>query len=392
MSSILIVDSDGKALSVMQRKLRRNFETHIALGPRCALQRIREEGPYALVMAEFSMPEMDGVDFLAEVGRLSPESARVLMSRTPMDVANLVRAINEGKIHHVLSASCEDEALIGVVQEGVNRYKSVSVSIENMQEVHAIFAKAVHELVCWLRGDVRGVISPMLPLLRDLGQKTENPRPTVTETALLLSIIGLIVLPPALLEKIVQGGSLSDEELLAVAGHPERAVEWVRHLPQLREVADVLRDYANALHLSLLPETAEPLERPALSMEGALLSMVMEYRLGEYARLETAGIVDRMRRGSIYSKAQVKALEAVLMAFDQDEVEIGLDRLEPGMVLSRAVIGTRDDAEVVMVPEGYELSRTTIVFLRQSARHGQVREPFFVRKLSVIPQAGNDTA
>jgi len=163
-------------------------------------------------------------------------------------------------------------------------------------------------------------------------------------------------------------------------------------LPQLREVADVLRDYANALHLSLLPETAEPLERPALSMEGALLSMVMEYRLGEYARLETAGIVDRMRRGSIYSKAQVKALEAVLMAFDQDEVEIGLDRLEPGMVLSRAVIGTRDDAEVVMVPEGYELSRTTIVFLRQSARHGQVREPFFVRKLSVIPQAGNDTA
>ena len=392
MSSILIVDSDGKALSVMQRRLRRNFEAHIALGPRSGLQRIREEGPYALVMAEFSMPEMDGVDFLAEVGRLSPESARVLMSRTPMDVANLVRAINEGKVHHVLSASCEDEALIAVFQEGVNRYKRISASIGNMQEVHAIFAKAVHERVCWLRADVRGVISPLLPLLRDLGQKAGNPRPTVTETALLLSIIGLIVLPPALLEKIVQGGSLGDDELLALAGHPEHAVEWVRHLPQLTEVADVLRDYANALHLTLLPKTAEPLERPVISTEGTLLAMVMEYRLGGYARLETPGILDRMRRGSIYSKAQVKALETVLMALDQDEVEIGLDSLAPGMVLSRAVIGTRDAVEVVMVPEGYELSRTTIVFLRQSARHGQVREPFFVRKLSVIPQEGNDTA
>ena len=392
MSSILIVDSDGKALSVMQRRLRRNFEVHIALGPRSGLQRIREEGPYALVMAEFSMPEMDGVDFLAEVGRLNPESARVLMSRTPMDVANLVRAINEGKVHHVLSASCEDEALIAVVQEGVNRYKRISASIGNMQEVHAIFAKAVHELVCWLRADVRGVISPLLPLLRDLGQKADNPRPKVTETALLLSIIGLIVLPPALLEKIVQGGSLDDDELLALAGHPEHAVEWVRHLPQLTEVADVLWDYANALHLTLLPKTAEPLERPATSTEGTLLAMVMEYRLGGYARLETAGILDRMRHDSIYSKAQVKALETVLMALDQDEVEVGLDSLAPGMVLSRAVIGTRDDVEVVMVPEGYELSRTTIVFLRQSARHGQVREPFFVRKLSVIPQAGNDTA
>ena len=49
MSSILIVDSDGKALSVMQRRLRRNFEAHIALGPRSGLQRIREEGPLSLI-------------------------------------------------------------------------------------------------------------------------------------------------------------------------------------------------------------------------------------------------------------------------------------------------------------------------------------------------------
>lgn len=392
MSSILIVDSDGLALTAMQRRLRRNFEVHIALGPCCGLQRIREEGPYALVLAEFSMPEMDGVEFLAEAGKLSPESARVLMSRVPLDVSNLLRAINVGKVHHVLPASCEDVALIGVVQEGVDRYKRMSASVENMQEVHAIFAKAVHELVCWLRGDVRGVISPLLPLLRDLGQKAGNPRPTITETALLLSIIGLIVLPPALLDKIVRGQTLTEDELLVFAGHPEHAVEWVRHLPQLREVADVLRDYANALHLVLLPETAEPLERPEISTEASLLAMVMEYRLGGYALLENAAILDRMRSNSLYSKTRVKALEMVLMALDQDEVELGLDRLQPGMVLSRAVVGTRDGAEVVMVPQGYELSRTTIVFLRQSARHGQIREPFYVRKMSIIPQAGNDTA
>lgn len=56
MNSVLIVDSDGKALTVMQRRLRKNFETHIALGPRLGLQRIAEEGPYAVILAEFSMP------------------------------------------------------------------------------------------------------------------------------------------------------------------------------------------------------------------------------------------------------------------------------------------------------------------------------------------------
>ncbi|ACU89546.1 HD domain-containing phosphohydrolase [Desulfomicrobium baculatum] len=392
MSSILIVDSDGKSLTAMQRKLRKSFETHIALGPRLGLQRIREEGPYALVLAEFSMPEMDGIDFLAEVRTLCPETTRVLVSRSPMDVASLMRAINSGKIHHVLPASCEEATLGAAVQEGVDHYKRISTSAGNMHEVHAIFAKAVHELVCWLRGDVRGVISPLLPLLRSLGQKAQNPMPTITETAILLSIIGLIVLPPTVLEKIVRGQTLTDDELLIFARHPEHAVEWVRHLPQLQEVANVLREYANALHLCLLPESAEPAERPAISMEATLLAMVLEYRLAGYAQLENAEILARMRRNSLYSQTLVKAFEAVLLDLDQDEVELSLDGLQPGMVLARAVIGIRDGVEVVMVPEGYELSRTTIVFLRQSARNGQVREPFFVRKMSVIPQEDNDIA
>jgi len=392
MSSVLIVDSDGKALSAMQRRLRKEFDAHIALGSRAGLQRISEEGPYAVVLAEFTMPESDGIDFLTQVRIESPESTRVLVSRVPMDAANLLRAINRGQIHHVLSACCEDAKLVGVVQEGVAHYKRISTSTRNMSEVHYIFAKAVHELVCWLRGDVRDVISPVLPLLRNLGQKIRNPLSTVTETSLLLSITGLIVLPPALLEKIVHGQKLSDADLLLFAGHPEHAVEWIRHLPQLREVSDILRDYANALHLTLLPDSTEPLERPAISIAATLLSMVMEYRLASFAKLENVEVLAMMRRNTLYSQSQIKALEGALTEMDQEETEVSLDTLRPGMVLARAVVGTRDGEDVVLVPEGYELSRTTIVFLRQAARHGQVQEPFFIRRMSLIPPEGNDTA
>jgi hypothetical protein len=41
---------------------------------------------------------------------------------------------------------------------------------------------------------------------------------------------------------------------------------------------------------------------------------------------------------------------------------------------------------VILVPEGYELSRTTIVFLRQTARHGQVSEPIMIKSNSLPPQ------
>ena len=387
MTSVLIVDSDGKALTVMQRRLRKNFETHIALGPRLGLQRIREEGPYALILAEFSMTEMDGIQFLAQARKLCPESTPVLVSKTAMDASALLRAINEGKVSHVLPAACDDDTLIDVITDGIGRFKRVSASTRNMNEVHAIFAKAVHELVCWLRIDVRDMISPVLPLLRGLCRTNREADPTVTETAFLLSVIGLIALSPALLEKITSGQALTDEERTLFASHPEHAVEWVRHLPQLGHVTTILQGYADFMRCALQPEKTEP-NVPAGS---ALLAMAMDYRLGCYEKLESGAILSRMRRAA-YSQAMLAAMETELSRMDQSEIEVTLDKLQPGMVLSRPVIGTREGSEVVLVPEGYELSRTTIVFLRQAARLGQVREHFHIRKMSFIPQEGNDIA
>jgi CheY-like chemotaxis protein len=386
MNSVLIVDSNGPALTAMQRRLRKHFETSIALGPRLGLQRIREEGPYALVLAEFSMSEIDGIEFMAEVQKLSPESTRVLVSKAPMDATALMRAINDGKIYHVLPLPCDDDRLIKVVEEGIGSFKRISASRQNMADVHAIFAKAVHELVCWLRSDVRDIISPVLPVLRGLFQRLGHPEPTQTQTAFLLSIVGLIAMPAELLQKITAGQTLTEEERLLFATHPERAAEWVRHLPQLGEITLILQDYAKFMCRAVQPE-----EGVSDGHGAALLAMVMDYRLGCYEGLESGSILARMRRAA-YPQAMLAAMEKELASIDQSEVDMTLDKLQPGMVLSRAVIGTREGTEVVLVPEGYELSRTTIVFLRQSARLGQIQEQFFIRKMSLIPQEGNDTA
>lgn len=387
MNSILIVDADGKSLSDLQRRLRKKFTTHIALGPRLGLQRIREEGPYALVLAEFSMSGMEGVEFMARVREMCPESTRVLFSRADLDARQLTRAINEARVFHVLPATCDDEMLCGVVQEGIDRFKRISTSAGNVNEMHAIFAKAVHELVCWLRGDVRDMLSPVLPLLRGLCRNTGHKEPVVTETAFLLSIIGLIGLPPELLKKIAAGQTLTDEEKLLFAEHPEQAVEWVRHLPQLGGVVAVLQGYADFLRLALTPGA----DTSAIDQGSALLAMAMEFRLSGYQRLEGGAILARMRRDGVHSQAALKALETELARMDQSEMEMELGKLLPGMVLARPVIGIREGGDVVLVPEGYELSRTTIVFLRQAARQGQVLEPFFIRKTSLTHPEGNDT-
>lgn len=380
MKTILVVDSDGKALAAAQRRLRKSFETHIALGPRIGLQRLAEDGPYAVVVAEFSMADMDGIEFLSRVRASWPQTTRILVSRTSMGVSELLRVVNEAKAYHLLPASCDDQTLSNVVGEGMRLHETLWTSANDMQETCAVFAKAVHEIVCWVRGDVRDILSPMLPVLRGLCTSLKDPEPVMTETAFLVSVIGLIALPQEVLNRIVGGGELTGEDSMLFAGHPAHAVELIRHLPKLRQVAEILRGYSDFLHLTLMPAPDAPTEMPPMPMGSAILALVMEYRLALYEKLDAVAFLARARSRGLHNSQCLKAMEAELGKLDQGETALTLDQLQPGMVLSQAVTGKREDETMELVPAGYELSRTTILFLRQSARHGQVTEPVMVKR------------
>ena len=389
MNSILIVDSDGKALTAMQRRLRKTFDTHIALGARSGLQRLTEEGPYAAVIAEFSMTDMDGVEFLSRVRALRPAANRILVSRTSIGVADMVRAVNDAKIFHILHASCEDGTLLNVVGEGVRLHEEHCATVRDLHETCAVFAKAVHETVCWVRSDLRDLLSPVLPVLRGMCERLGDPAPMMTETAFMVSILGLLGLPAELLEKIVAGKEMNQEERLIFAGHPEHAVELIRHLPKLQDVAEILRGYSNFLHLSLMPTPEDLAEMPHMPEGSPIMALTMEYRMALYDKLSLNDFLARMRTRGLHSTERLEALKTEVLGMDRGETPIPLDDLTPGMVLAREVLGERDGSQVVLVPEGYELSRTTIVFLRQTARHGQVREPVMIRNSSLESAAGS---
>lgn len=389
MSSVLIVDSDGKSLANIQRKLRRRFETRIALGAPLGLQYLREEGPFAVVIAEFSMDDMDGIVFLNHVRKIFPYTTRILISRKPMEVMDLLRVVNEGKVYHLLSANCDDAMLLNLVEESVARYGTIETSTQNTHQIQSVYAKLLHDIVCWLRSDVRDMISPILPLLRALCRRLGDSSPMVTEIACQMSIIGLICLPSAIVDKIVNGQTLSEDELLLFSGHPEHAVDLFRYMPQLNEVSEILRGYSNFLHTTLLPPSESIL--PEMPLGSILLALTIQYRLALYAGKTAPESVARLRAAGRHSPEHLRILEDEIARLNPVEQALTLDALRPGMVLAQPVRGEREGKDMVLAPEGYELSRTTIVFLRQTARHGAVHEPIMVRARVTRPE-DNDSA
>lgn len=102
MNQLLLVDDEPNVLHALRRELtcdEYNIETFDS--PAAALQRCREV-PFKLVIADYKMPGMNGIEFLKQFGQLRPDAARLLLSGEA-DIDALVRTINETHIYRFLA-------------------------------------------------------------------------------------------------------------------------------------------------------------------------------------------------------------------------------------------------------------------------------------------------
>jgi thioredoxin reductase (NADPH) len=106
---LLTVDDDPGVLSAISRDLRRHYGEHYRViradSGVAALDAVRQlkqrHDPIALFLADQKMPQMNGVDFLAEAMRLYPDAKRVLLTAYA-DTDAAIQAINAASVHHYL--------------------------------------------------------------------------------------------------------------------------------------------------------------------------------------------------------------------------------------------------------------------------------------------------
>src|SRR5689334_1313952 len=70
---ILFVDDEPILLQGYQRLLRKEFPISSAMGGAAGLLMVRHEGPFAVVISDMRMPEMNGVEFLSKVREAAPD-------------------------------------------------------------------------------------------------------------------------------------------------------------------------------------------------------------------------------------------------------------------------------------------------------------------------------
>jgi two-component system, probable response regulator PhcQ len=127
MNRILIVDDEESILKALRRLLMLTpctvGEKHFKLAVDCfsvpqqALDKARHT-PYDLVLSDYRMPGMDGVQFLKAFREMQPDCARLILSGYA-DLNGLIGAINEAGISRFLSKPWNDYELVAAIAQAL---------------------------------------------------------------------------------------------------------------------------------------------------------------------------------------------------------------------------------------------------------------------------------
>ncbi len=130
---VLLVDDDAMVLAGLKRQLRNQFQIDTALSGEEALKQVQENGPYAVIVSDFMMPGMNGIEFLANVKNTSPDTVRMMLTGTA-DMPTAIRAVNEGNIFQFQTKPCPADTLSQAIHSAIQKYHKI---ISHQQQLNS---------------------------------------------------------------------------------------------------------------------------------------------------------------------------------------------------------------------------------------------------------------
>jgi PAS domain S-box-containing protein len=116
------VDDEVNVLNAIKRQFHRQFRIETASGGEQALEKIEKAGPFAVVVSDFKMQDMNGLEFLRRVRQNHPDTICVILTGFA-DLNLAVDAVNEGIIFRFLTKPCPPETLTRTLNECLEQHR-----------------------------------------------------------------------------------------------------------------------------------------------------------------------------------------------------------------------------------------------------------------------------
>ena len=379
---ILFVDDEPAVLDGYKRMLHREFQVDTAVGGEQALATIQEHGPYAVVISDMRMPEMNGAQFLARVRATTPDTVRMLLTGYT-DLNAAMDAVNEGNIFRFLTKPCEKEILATALTTGLVQYRLVTAEKELLEKTLMGSIKVLTDVLSAASPEAFGISMRIAHLVRYLVGKFNLPSPWRFEAAAMLSQLGCITLDPDLIQAAYAGKSLSSEDQSRFAAHPRVARDLLVNIPRLEPVAWMI---SRQLTEKTVDEASgEPVSSAADIVLGAkMLKLAVAFENHRMKGLSDEDAIAKLRdRHSEFGPELIEALEGIKQESSKMELrKVNASKLTTGMILQQE-IRTRARG-MLLAAKGQEITQALLIKLEFLSRWGTIDN-----EIAVLVPAGS---
>ena len=135
---IAIVDDEEMVLTSLRSflLLETEYEVETFTSPTKAMESLTEMN-LDLIISDYLMPEMNGIDFLLGVKKIHPFATRILLTGYA-DKENAIKAINEVGLYQYVEKPWNNDDLRITIQNGLERRFLMEKLESKIQEVHNV--------------------------------------------------------------------------------------------------------------------------------------------------------------------------------------------------------------------------------------------------------------
>jgi response regulator RpfG family c-di-GMP phosphodiesterase len=364
---VLMVDDDRNLLDSFRRQFRKSVNLETATSGADGIQAVRDGGPFAVVISDMQMPNMNGIEFLSKVRAISPNTVRIMLTgNANLDVA--IDAVNDGNIFRFLNKPVDTDQLYQTISDSIQQYRLITSEKVLLNKT----LKGAVDLMTDILGMVNPIAFSHASRIKQYAHTIVNSLSLEDswhyDLAAMLCQLGYISLPEELVQKVAEGDELNHAEKQHYMSHPAMGARLLKHIPRLEVVADMVeRQNDNVGKIEFQGKLSN--ENKAI-LGGQILRVAIAYeQLTSQGMDEQAAFDELKDNPEQYDPILVEALALGAQNRKVEVMTLGIGELEPGLILDQPI---KTQGGTLLVAKGQAVSQAVLFRLLAAQESGIV--------------------
>lgn len=373
MYRILLVDDEKNILEAYRRNLSDEFDILLSDSGYSALELLSNDNTINVIVSDYKMPKMNGVELLEKARLISPETIQIMLTGHA-EMESIIELINKGKIFRFLTKPCSREDLVKNIKDAIHQYELITAERELLGKTLGGSIRVLTDLLSLAKPQAFYKTQKIRSLARSIYNEFDLESKWQIEIAATLSQIGCVTIPDDILKKIYKGMLLYETEVLMFQTHPAIGADMIRTIPRMENVAEIIRYQEKNYDGSGFPQN--DIKEDMIPAGSRIIKIALDYDKGVSGGNEPEKVLAEMdKKTGTYDPLFLNTARKNFLKIEADKKMAGIkeitsEKLEDGMYLAEDLVAS---GGVIIGNSNQKITSTLIITIRNYIKNQQLR-------------------